>query len=85
MKILWCWRCKTEIPMLDDKEWDAVWGAHENEASQHRDGRAAALSEYERLTGFKEENFNALFPPSHFSTRPRLSPLRQSPKNAGRL
>lgn len=22
MKELWCWRCKMEIPMLDDKEFE---------------------------------------------------------------
>lgn len=61
MRILWCWRCKTEVPMLDDKEWQSVWDAHETATSQHHDGRPAALAAYERLTGYKEANFNALF------------------------
>jgi hypothetical protein len=24
MKILWCWRCKTDVPMLDDSEFNRV-------------------------------------------------------------
>jgi hypothetical protein len=24
MKVMWCWRCKREIPMLDEAEWAAV-------------------------------------------------------------
>jgi hypothetical protein len=24
MKMLWCWRCKTEVPMLDDDEFKRV-------------------------------------------------------------
>jgi hypothetical protein len=58
MKIQWCWRCKTDIPMLDDAEWSQVWAAQQ---SARPDGRLAALAEYERLTGFRETNYNALF------------------------
>jgi uncharacterized glyoxalase superfamily protein PhnB len=61
MKILWCWRCKTDIPMLDNKEWESVWGVFEAAEGKHQDRRPAALAEYERLTGFKETNFNAIF------------------------
>lgn len=61
MKILWCWRCKVDIPMLNEAEWERVWAAHEDAAHDHGDGRPAALAEYERLTGFKETNFNAIF------------------------
>lgn len=60
MKVLWCWRCKMEIPMLDDQEWDIVWSKIEV-AKKHFDGRAPALAEYENITGFKETNFNAMF------------------------
>ena len=24
MKLLWCWRCRAEMPMLDDYEWAEV-------------------------------------------------------------
>ena len=61
MKVFWCWRCKMDIPMLDDVEWERVWHAHRVAMDHHRDGRPVALAEYERLTGFKETNINALF------------------------
>src|SRR5262245_56322042 len=25
MKLLWCWRCRAEVPMLDDAEFAALW------------------------------------------------------------
>lgn len=28
MKIQWCWRCKRNVPMLDEKEWARVWRLH---------------------------------------------------------
>src|ERR1700722_15834217 len=59
MKVLWCWRCKANVPMLDDDEWKIVWDAYSS--VKNRDGRPSALAEYERLTGYKETNFNALF------------------------
>ncbi len=58
MKLQWCWRCKMDIPMVDDAEWSQVWAAYQ---SVQPDGRQAALNEYERLTGFRETNVNALF------------------------
>jgi hypothetical protein len=61
MKVLWCWRCKMGIPMLDGNEWELVWHAYRAATNHTRDSRPAALAEYERLTGFKESNFNALF------------------------
>ncbi len=24
MKVIWCWRCKMEVPMLDEKEFGVV-------------------------------------------------------------
>jgi hypothetical protein len=50
-----------DIPMMDDREWEVVWKAHTVAMQHGRDGRAAALAEYERLTGFRETNFSALF------------------------
>lgn len=29
MKVLWCWRCKMEIPMLDEDEWDLLMRVHD--------------------------------------------------------
>jgi hypothetical protein len=59
MKLLWCWRCKANVPMLDDDEWKIVWDAYSS--VKNGDGRPVALAEYERLTGYQETNFNALF------------------------
>ena len=27
MKVLWCWRCRMEVPMLDEAEWKLVVAA----------------------------------------------------------
>jgi hypothetical protein len=63
MKIIWCWRCKTEVPMLEDDEYASVVrliGTASQEAIRER-RFAPMLSEYERITGFKETNPNAVF------------------------
>jgi ribosomal protein L37E len=44
VQMLWCWRCKSEVPMVDEKEWNAL-------LRKRRD--APVLREYERLTGGK--------------------------------
>src|SRR4051794_35233553 len=28
VKTLWCWRCKRDIPMLEDDEWEVLLHAH---------------------------------------------------------
>ncbi len=61
MQILWCWRCKMNVPMLDDGEWNEVWSAFQGAATSHGDRRPLALAAYERITGLKESNFNAIF------------------------
>ena len=30
MHRLWCWRCRAEVPMLDDEEWALIMRAHEH-------------------------------------------------------
>src|SRR5262245_1999725 len=76
MKMLWCWRCQMDIPMLDEVEFEQVasvmrgcWSA----AKQQREAHtlpveqihatlfAPALAEYRRLTGFDETNHVALY------------------------
>ena len=82
MKTLYCWRCRTDVPMLDESEWAVV--ARELEIAIDRarafhrshpapDSAAAifdrsieklflpALAAYQRITGFREDNHNALF------------------------
>jgi hypothetical protein len=63
MKMLWCWRCKTEVPMLDDDEYRQVMSfRHVVEGGGSLQAKfAPLLAEYERITGFKETNPNAVF------------------------
>jgi hypothetical protein len=66
MKPLWCWRCKIEGPMLDDDEYKLVTSKHETKGTG---GKAEirerffgpVLREYERITGFRETNPNAIY------------------------
>lgn len=53
MKMLWCWRCRAEVPMLDD-EWKRVSSLFRKgpEGNPKEQMYALALSEYERITGF---------------------------------
>src|SRR5260370_31394012 len=63
MKLLWCWRCKAEMPMLDESEFSIVvskrgaGGEGDSPSGQY----GAALAEYERITGHKETNFAAIW------------------------
>jgi len=60
MKMLWCWRCKAEVPMLDDDEWRRVSSLFHTGTERNPRKRmyAPALREYERITGFHEANPN---------------------------
>ncbi len=76
MELLWCWRCKIEIPMLDEDEYAEVaqlysGGIRATKEFRERWGvaRTGVPSEelfrpvrdaYERLTGMKESNHNAI-------------------------
>jgi hypothetical protein len=76
MQMLWCWRCKAEMPMLDEAEFAEV-------SKLYRDGLFATkefrekwtiplegvpreelfkpmLDRYEQLTGMNETNPNAI-------------------------
>ena len=60
VKILWCWRCKIEVPMLDDTEFERVMalrGTGTGDLWERQFG--PVLREYERITGFRETNHNA--------------------------
>jgi hypothetical protein len=73
---IFCWRCRIDVPMLTEVEW-AELSPHLNERvaqiqdyrRQHdcslkealKQGLGDALKVYERLTGFKETNPNALW------------------------
>jgi len=62
MKMLWCWRCKAEVPMLDDDEWRRVSSLFHTgtEGTSKEPMYAPALLEYERITSFHEINPNVL-------------------------
>jgi len=47
--------------LMSLRQDDDRTAAAEAEMKSHRDGQLAALTEYERITGFNETNFNALF------------------------
>lgn len=56
MKILWCWRCKMDIPMLDEDEFDCIREADRSLGKNDTDNTERSLREYERITGFSETN-----------------------------
>jgi len=60
MKMLWCWRCKTEVPMLDDEEYGQVAAHATSTSAAGADGLAAFVAAYNRVTGWSETNPNAV-------------------------
>lgn len=55
MKLLWCWRCKTEVPMLDDDEFKHALSLKGTGTGDLWNGQfGPVLREYERITGFQE-------------------------------
>ena len=76
MHIHYCWRCRTEMPMLDESEWaevapilDSTIRAiktyreeHSVELAEARERVAdLACAAYERLTGRPETNYLAIY------------------------
>ncbi len=98
MKIMWCWRCKCEVPMLDETEYAEVYhlyGEGMSSTKEFRERWNIPLLEantevrfrplrdtYERLTGMKETNHNAIMhhrlslygPPCKRCQRPLRTP-----------
>jgi hypothetical protein len=75
-KPLYCWRCKTVVPMLDDQEWSQVAVHLEDMVGRIKKARVdqglslaeatngaglEALNRYRELTGFRETNVVALW------------------------
>ena len=74
---LYCWRCQSVVPMLDEREWTLLEpallkGIQDIQDYRVRDGcsfkeamerapDASALQVYESLTGLREANVNALW------------------------
>ncbi len=63
MKMLWCWRCKMEMPMLDEVEFSIVTSKRsEGTGGDYvRAVSGSVLAEYERITGYKETNAAAIW------------------------
>jgi hypothetical protein len=62
MKILWCWRCNMDIPMLDDDEFKRCLSFKGTGTGDLREREfEPVLEEYERITGFHETNINAFY------------------------
>lgn len=76
MKKLWCWRCKAEMPMLDEVEFAeiaALYSAAMQSAKEIRKETGVAIqhrsvqerfepvrAKYQSITGFYEPNHNAI-------------------------
>lgn len=56
---LYCWRCRIEMPMLDEDEWERI--GPDLSASSDPGRREAALDLYEKMTGVRETNINAIW------------------------
>src|SRR5579884_138403 len=62
MRMLWCWRCRMEIPMLDEDEYRQVMSVRgSGTGNLHERQFGPVLREYERITGFHETNPNAVY------------------------
>ncbi len=57
MKLLWCWRCKAQMAMLDEAEFSIV----ASKRGTGGEGYGSVLAEYERITGYKETNAAAIW------------------------
>jgi hypothetical protein len=89
MKVLWCWRCKAEMPMLDDDEYRPVTALRPvgKGGESLRAKFAPMLAEYERITGLRETNPNAVFhhrlsdygPPCLYCGKPSTAMAQQIP------
>lgn len=72
----YCWRCDCEVPLLNEVEWAIVSPLIDNMASMRKDYReqnggtikeaqfavgARLLEEFNRISGFNETNYLAIF------------------------
>ena len=76
MKIMWCWRCKKEMPMLDEEEYKGISDIYHQcirSVKKYRQETGATLSEspldklyepvrieYEKITGMVNCPHNAI-------------------------
>jgi len=98
VRMLWCWRCKCEMPMLDEEEYSQIAPLYTESMKATKEFRKRwnipfegisiserfrpVRDEYERLTGMKETNENAIMhhrlslygPPCRTCSRPLRTP-----------
>lgn len=60
-RTLYCWRCKMDIPMLDEREWEEVGPLLRIRPDDVGARRQSALDRYHAITGFRETEPNAIF------------------------
>ena len=65
MKILWCWRCRMEVPMLEEHEAKKAYELYslgfKNHSGSGMKGRFKALIDYyQETTGEEYDNQNAI-------------------------
>ncbi|RKQ43395.1 hypothetical protein BXY85_4017 [Roseivirga pacifica] len=66
MKELWCWRCKMEIPMLDEEEYAIAHKLYGEALGRRKPGMTREesfkpmLNYYKEVTGFEETEPNAI-------------------------
>ncbi len=58
---MYCWRCDMELPMLTDQEWDELSVIIRDKEGLYSDRNTKFLAEYEKITGYRETNSNAIF------------------------
>ena len=61
MKLLWCWRCSCEMPMLDGDDEQQFHAVHDAYLEKFETSEGdELLSFYFDKTGFSEANLNAV-------------------------
>jgi len=76
MKMLWCWRCKCEMPMLDESEYAEIFTLYGQgmratkefrikwnlplDQARPEERMRPLLTRYEQMTGYKETVANAV-------------------------
>lgn len=66
MKLIWCWRCKMELPMLDEEEYFIVSKLYGESFQKMKKGLSRKdsfkpmLDYYKQITGFEETEPNAI-------------------------
>jgi len=91
--MMWCWRCKMEMPMLDEDEFKLISDLYSGGMKATKEFRQKhnlplekcsiperfrpVCEKYEELTGFKETNHNAII-------HHRISSYGEPCKNCGK-